>query len=58
MSIVHVVPTNDLREHNEQNADCWCEPKVLDEGVDDNEQPVRVIVHNSADHRERHEGQN
>ena len=27
----HVVPTNDLREH-EANGSCWCKP-TLDEGV-------------------------
>ena len=27
---IHVVPLNDLREHN-ANADCWCKPTEEDE---------------------------
>jgi hypothetical protein len=55
MSVVHVVPVNDLREHTETGADCWCEPRVLDEGTDPAGEPARVIVHSSADGRERWE---
>ena len=40
----HVVPTNDLREH-EMTAQCWCRPTV-DE---------YVIIHNSMDERESYE---
>lgn len=40
----HVVPINDLREHQE-NEKCWCRPND-DEGV---------IVHNSMDRREEYE---
>ena len=58
MSIVHVTPINDRREHTDNGADCWCEPRVLDHGVGDAGNPARVIVHHSADGRERHEGQN
>jgi hypothetical protein len=57
VSIVDVTPINDLREHAE-SSDCWCEPKVLDVGVDAAGEPALVVVHNSADGRERHEGQN
>ena len=38
---VHVIPLNDWREHEENEA-CWCQPR-FDEGV---------FVHNAADHRE------
>ena len=57
MSIVHVLPVNDLRAHDE-TATCWCEPNVLDEGDDDAGNPARVIVHAALDGRERHERQN
>lgn len=40
----HVVPLEDLREHDPDRA-CWCKP-VLDEGV---------IVHNAMDGREAFE---
>jgi hypothetical protein len=41
---LEVVPLDDLREHIEGDG-CWCRPRV-DEGV---------IVHNSADGREKYE---
>jgi hypothetical protein len=41
MSTLHVVPLNDIREH-EDSSDCWCKPN-LDEGV---------WIHNSMDGRE------
>lgn len=44
---VHVMPTNDMREHRE-SADCWCRP------VRDEEEP-RVVIHNSMDQRETYE---
>lgn len=40
----HVVPLNDLREH-ETDRPCWCSPRE-DDGV---------IVHNSMDGREFYE---
>ena len=40
----HVVPLNDLREH-EANGSCWCKP-TLDEGV---------WLHHSMDGREAFE---
>jgi len=41
INLIHVVPLNDLREHDD-TADCWCRPRE-EEGV---------IVHNSMDRRE------
>jgi hypothetical protein len=38
---VHVIPQNDLRDH-EESTTCWCQPH-FDDGV---------IVHNSMDQRE------
>lgn len=46
--ITHIVPLNDLREH-ETSCDCWCKP-VPDE------EDATIVVHNSADHRELCEG--
>ena len=43
----HVLPINDLREHDEnKDGICWCNPTIKKE---DNE---RTITHNSADGRE------
>ena len=45
----HVVPLHDLLEHVER-VDCWCGPTVsTDLGY------ARVLVHHSADGRERRE---
>jgi hypothetical protein len=44
---IHVMPVNDLREH-ESAADCWCRPRR------DEEEP-RVLIHNSMDERESYE---
>lgn len=38
----HVIPLNDLKEHEEEGEDCWCHPEVRDD----------LIIHNSADGRE------
>ena len=46
MPDIHVVPINDLREHQESET-CWCQPTV--ERV---EEDRRLIVHNSEDGRE------
>jgi hypothetical protein len=42
---VHVVPIDDLREHEPSPA-CWCRPR---------EAEPRVFVHNSLDGRELYE---
>lgn len=42
--IVHVLPIDDLRPHQEIGTDCWCEPELKEDG--------RLVVHNSADGRE------
>ncbi len=34
MSRVHVCPVEEVKLHNLDNADCFCEPKILDEGYD------------------------
>lgn len=44
---VHVLPVDDLREH-EQSIACWCVPRL--ERVD--ESTALVVVHRSADGRE------
>ena len=43
----HVIPLDDLREHDESLA-CWCQP------TPDHDEP-NVIVHHSADLREQYE---
>jgi hypothetical protein len=44
VSMQHVVPTNDTREHNTFGP-CWCNPEIRD----------GVVIHNSADGREKDE---
>ena len=44
---IHVIPLNDLREH-EETEHCWCKPLR-----DDEEQ--RVVIHNALDGREWYE---
>lgn len=52
----HVFPDHDRREHQtEKGADCWCEPRVEDEGLDDEGKPTRIFVHHSLDGREHRE---
>jgi len=43
---IHVVPIDDLREHDEMGTTCWCAPRVYEE--DGN----TLVVHNSMDGRE------
>ena len=45
MSIYHIIPVNDLKEH-EDSSTCHCSPSVCLEGGD------IFIVHNSYDGRE------
>lgn len=49
--MIHVVPVNDLRPHVEIGFDCWCAPEIADNPVDHE----TVVVHNSADEREKFE---
>jgi nicotinamide mononucleotide adenylyltransferase len=44
---LHVVPLNDLREH-EARTTCWCKPTEDDEWPD-------IWVHHSMDRREEYE---
>jgi hypothetical protein len=47
MSIYHVIPHNDLKEHGSDSAEpCFCEPKIIFEDGH------MIIVHNSLDGRE------
>lgn len=50
MSTRHVVPLNDIIEHDTEGTGCICGPRV--EFNDDNDM---VIVHNSLDGREKRE---
>jgi hypothetical protein len=47
MADVHVLPINDLRDHEETRL-CWCIPVLI--GEDDI--PDMVVVHHSIDGRE------
>ena len=40
-----VYPLNDLREHDIESPDCWCNPFYEDD----------ILVHNSMDEREQYE---
>lgn len=44
---LHVVPTNDLRDHT-SSVDCWCSP------TEDKSEP-NVYIHHSMDGREAFE---
>jgi hypothetical protein len=44
---IHIIPTNDLREHRTDNGiPCWCHPVEDEDGL---------IVHNAMDKREQFE---
>ena len=45
----HVIPLEDLLEHNTDDTACWCDPKIKVEGA------VLIVVHNSFDGREQNE---
>lgn len=47
VSEFHVLPANDLREH-EETLECWCKP------TPDAEEPA-VLIHHSMDKREEYE---
>ena len=46
MSRVHVYPKGQEHLHQLENADCKCEPKALDEGLDNAGERALVFVHN------------
>lgn len=48
--IQHIYPLNDLKEHETNGENCWCEPteeEIANNGL--------LIIHNSADGRELYE---
>jgi len=48
---LHVYPLDDLRQHETDGEDCWCEPSYQYEiGWLDH-----ILIHNSADGREAFE---
>ena len=49
LEIWHIVPIDDLREH-EDSVDCWCQPELLDDDCLDS-----VYLHASMDGREAFE---
>jgi hypothetical protein len=52
VSDVHVIPVNDLMNHNE-HRDCWCCPKV--EAVTDDGACDVMVIHFALDMRELRE---
>ncbi len=46
---MHVVPVNDLREHNTKSKKCWCEPMI------EEYKRGTLVTHNSLDQRELYE---
>jgi|Laugrespbdmm15sd_2_1035082.scaffolds.fasta_scaffold12957_6 hypothetical protein len=49
LNIWHIVPLNDLRDH-EESVDCWCQPELLDDDYAD-----CVYLHPAMDGREAFE---
>lgn len=49
--IWHVVPINDMRDHDDYRSRgvCWCRPKIIEDGIS------YIVVHNSVDGRESYE---
>ena len=47
MGDVHMLPINDLRDHEESDT-CWCQPRR-------DEEDTAVVIHNSMDRREEYE---
>ncbi len=45
MSRVHVCPVEEVKLHNLDSADCFCEPKILDEGLDNEGGRALIFVH-------------
>lgn len=43
---LHVVPVNDLLEHNTDSVECWCDPTIEVDGA------ILIVIHNSFDGRE------
>lgn len=44
---VHVMPVDDLREHD-GTRDCWCQPAL----EQDEEHDAMIVIHHAADGRE------
>lgn len=53
MAKVHVYKKSDERRHETDGDGCWCEPTILNEGVDTEGNPARVFVHPSDEERRR-----
>jgi hypothetical protein len=43
----HIYPTNDIKPHNTDDGECWCNPTIDEE---DN-----LVIHNAMDQREQYE---
>lgn len=54
MDALHVLPINDLIEHENEGADCLCGPTVELVNADDGTVGT-LVIHNSLDGREAEE---
>lgn len=50
VSVIHIYPRNDTKEHVLEGTTCWCDPVV------EWEHPEALVIHNAADGREHSEG--
>lgn len=49
----HIYPLNDIRRHQIEGADCWCQPRVeWSDPTTGERYPEALVIHNSADGRE------
>ena len=44
MSLTHVYPEGS-KHKIDHGGDCWCEPRILDFGLDSNGKPAKVFIH-------------
>ena len=46
MAVVHITPTNDIKDHKvDHGVDCWCEPRLELNSTDNKGRPAKVWVH-------------
>jgi len=51
--LIHIVPIDDLRPHDDSGCACWCQPRiqVVDSETGDRLQ-FPIVIHQAADGRE------
>jgi hypothetical protein len=53
--MLHILPVNDLKPHEETGLACWCNPSMMMRDECGHELVEPILVHNSADGREYQE---